>query len=291
MKEIIVEVGSNNTKIHKIIDKQIEKYEQIYIPFKQNYIKDGKLKQKDINDLVKTINHLEDKVDGIFVCGTSIFRDLSENEQEYFLRTFSKLTGHNFKIVSQKEEMELTVYGSVVGLGEKACIFIGGGGSTEIAIYDKGIVEVKQTSLGVVDILREFPDLSEDIATTSIDEVKEVIKSKLNLPKAKADILILAGGAREKLARYSGMKYKKNILYNNQYAPIMVDYNVSVEETKRFFYEISLDEIRGKSDSPEWWDATRVMCAFVAVVGESIEAKYLIPTNISMAKGIIEKWL
>lgn len=291
MKEIIVEVGSNNTKIHKIIDKQIEKYEQIYIPFKQNYIKDGKLKQKDINDLVKTINHLEDKVDGIFVCGTSIFRDLSENEQEYFLRTFSKLTGHNFKIVSQKEEMELTVYGSVVGLGEKACIFIGGGGSTEIAIYDKGIVEVKQTSLGVVDILREFPDLSEDIATTSIDEVKEVIKSKLNLPKAKADILILAGGAHEKLARYSGMKYKKNILYNNQYAPIMVDYNVSVEETKRFFYEISLDEIRGKSDSPEWWDATRVMCAFVAVVGESIEAKYLIPTNISMAKGIIEKWL
>ena len=291
MKEIMVEVGSNNTKIHKIIDKQIEKYEQIYIPFKQNYIKDGKLKQKDINDLVKTINHLEDKVDGIFVCGTSIFRDLSENEQEYFLRTFSKLTGHNFKIVSQKEEMELTVYGSVVGLGEKACIFIGGGGSTEIAIYDKGIVEVKQTSLGVVDILREFPDLSEDIATTSIDEVKEVIKSKLNLPKAKADILILAGGAHEKLARYSGMKYKKNILYNNQYAPIMVDYNVSVEETKRFFYEISLDEIRGKSDSPEWWDATRVMCAFVAVVGESIEAKYLIPTNISMAKGIIEKWL
>ena len=118
-----------------------------------------------------------------------------------------------------------------------------------------------------------------------------MIKSKLNLPKAKADILILAGGAHEKLARYSGMKYKKNILYNNQYAPIMVDYNVSVEETKRFFYEISLDEIRGKSDSPEWWDATRVMCAFVAVVGESIEAKYLIPTNISMAKGIIEKWL
>ena len=62
-------------------------------------------------------------------------------------------------------------------------------------------------------------------------------------------------------------------------------------ERERFFYDISLDEIRSKSDSPEWWDATRVMCAFVAVVAESIECKYLIPTNISMARGIIEKLL
>ena len=41
--------------------------------------------------------------------------------------------------------------------------------------------------------------------------VKAFIKERLNLPKEKADILILAGGGHEKFARYSGIKYEENI--------------------------------------------------------------------------------
>ena len=41
--------------------------------------------------------------------------------------------------------------------------------------------------------MQKFPDLAEDIATTNLETVKTFIKERLNLPKEKADILILAG--------------------------------------------------------------------------------------------------
>ena len=57
---------------------------------------------------------------------------------------------------------------------------------------------------------------------------------------------------------------------------------------KRYYKEISLDEIRSRTEDPDWWYATRAMCAFVLVVAEAINAKYIVPTNIGMAYGILE---
>lgn len=153
-------------------------------------------------------------------------------------------------------------------------------------MYDKQIKEMVNTKLGVVDVLQEFPDLAEDYATTDIEKVKNYIKLKLNLPKEKADILILTGGGHEKFARNSGIKYKPNKLYKDTKAPIMMDIQTRITETERYYQSISLDEIRSKDSNPKWWDATRVMCAFVLVVAESIEAKYIVPTDITMVYGI-----
>ena len=92
---------------------------------------------------------------------------------------------------------------------DKVCVFIGGGGSTEIAIYDKGIKESINSKVGVIDVMQEFPDLAENFATTNLEIVKKFIKERLSLPKEKADILILAGGGHEKFARHSGIKVEK----------------------------------------------------------------------------------
>ena len=51
---------------------------------------------------------------------------------------------------------------------------------------------------------------------------------------------------------------------------------------------ISLDEIRQRVKDPDWWYATRAMPAFALVVAEAIDAKYIVPTDIAMAYGIIK---
>ena len=137
--------------------------------------------------------------------------------------------------------------------------------------------------------MQEFPDLAEDIATTDLETVKKFIKEKLNLPKEKADILILAGGGHEKFARYSGIKYEENTLYKDEASPIMMDIETRKRETERNYKAISLHEIRNKVNDPDWWYATRAMSAFALVVAEEIGAKYVIPTDIAMAYGILEK--
>lgn len=289
MNKIIIEVGSICTKIDKFDGNNIEKLEGVTIQFKKHYNEDKCLRESDVQELIKSVNALKIVSKDIYVCGTSIFRTLTDNEKENFLKRFKKETGYNFNIISQESENELTVFGATRFVNDKACIFIGGGGSTEIAMYNKEIKESCNTKIGVIDVMQEFPDLAEDLATTDLEKVKAFIKERLNLPKEKADILILAGGGHEKFARYSGIKYEENTVYKDSAAPIMMDIETREKETERYYKSISLNEIKRRVKDPDWWYATRAMSAFVLVVAEAIDAKYIIPTDIAMVYGILDK--
>ena len=289
MDKIIVEVGSTCTKVDKFNGKNVERLEGKTIQFKKHYNEDKKLRESDVNELIESIKELKNISKDIYVCGTSIFRTLNDLEKNTFLEKFKNETGYNFNILSQERENELTVFGTTRFVQDKVCVFIGGGGSTEIAIYDNGIKESINSKIGVIDVMQKFPDLAENFATTNLETVKEFIKKRLNLPKEKADILILAGGGHEKFARYSGIKYEKNTLYKDEASPIMMDIETRKSETERYYKSISLDEIRDRVNDPDWWYATRAMCAFVLVVAEEIGAKYIVPTDIAMVYGILDK--
>ena len=288
MNEIIIEVGSTCVKIDRYNGNNIERLDEITIQFKKHYNENNHLMEDDIKELIKKINDSKCISKDIYVCGTSIFRTLSKEEKEKFLEKFKNETEYDFNIISQEEENRLTVLGATRFVKDKVCVFIGGGGSTEIAIYDKKIKESANTKIGVIDVMQKFPDLAENYATTDVETVKEYIKERLNLPKQKADILILAGGGHEKFARYSGIKYEENTLYKDSVSPIMMDIETRKKETERYYKSISLDEIKQRVKDPDWWYATRAMCAFTLVVAEAIDAKYIVPTNIAMAYGIIE---
>ena len=223
----------------------------------------------------------------VYVCPTG--KEDKVRDNRHLVLLCKNETGYNFYIISQESENELTVFGTTRFVKNKVCVFIGGGGSTEIAIYDKEIKESVNTKIGVIDVMQEFPDLAEDYATTELEKVKSFIKERLNLPKEKADILILAGGGHEKFARYSGIKYEENTLYNDNASPIMMDIETRKSETERYYKSISLDEIRQRVKDPDWWYATRAMSAFALVVAEAIGAKYIVPTDIAMVYGILEK--
>lgn len=289
MNKIIVEVGSTCTKVDKFDGEIIEKLEGKTIQFKKHYNEDKKLRESDVKELISSINDLKSISQDIYVCGTSIFRTLNDTERKEFLNRFKKETGYEFNIISQEKENELTVFGTTRFVKDKVCVFIGGGGSTEIAIYDKEIKESINSKIGVIDVMQTFPDLADDIATTNLETVKKFIKERLNLPKEKADILILAGGGHEKFARHSGIKYEDNTLYEDKASPIMMDIETRKSETERYYKAISLDEIRSRVKDPEWWYATRAMSAFALVVAEEIGAKYIVPTDIAMLYGILDK--
>lgn len=289
MKQIIIEVGSTVTKVDEEKNNELRRINEKTIQFKKHYKEENKLNWSDVEELISLVNNLKEEKTNLYICGTSIFRDLKDNEKSEFLTYFKTKTGHNFEIISAKEENELTVLGATRFINNKACIFIGGGGSTELAIFDKEIKESANSNIGVIDAMENFKDLNEDIAFSKIETVKKFVKSRLNLPKEKADILILAGGDHEKFIREAKIKHEPNDLYEDPNAPIKMDLLTRTEETEKFFYKISLDEIKGRVEDPAWWYATRMMCIFVLVVAESIDAKYIIPTNLGMSYGILEK--
>lgn len=288
MEKIIIEVGSNNTKIDLYNGKEVKHLKTEVIEFKKNYKKENKLDEKDINTLINIVKDYEKNYENIYVCGTSIFRNLTEEQNIEFLNRFYKETNLKFDIISQEKENELTVIGTTRNVNDKVAVLVGGGGSTEITIYENGIKEMVNSPIGVVDIMNKFPDLADDFATTDIETIKNEIKKKIKLPKEKADILILAGGGHLYFALNSGINYQKNNLYTDELQPVMMDIETRKKDTDRYYKEISLDDIRKKVDNPNWWYATRAMCAFVLVIAEEIGAKYIIPTDISMVYGLLD---
>ena len=288
MKKLIIEVGSTCTKVDLFDGQEINRIKTETIEFKRNYKKENKLDKDDIEKIIGLVKELKDQYQNIYVCGTSIFRSLSDEQRNEFLNLFLNNTGIKFDIISPEKENELTVEGAARNVNKKVAVFVGGGGSTEISIYDNGIKEMVNTPIGVIDIMNKYPDLGDNYATTNIDEVKKVVREKLNLPKQKADTLILAGGGHLRFALNSGISYEKNNLYEDKMQPVMMDIETREKDTDRYYKEISLDDIRKKVDDPNWWYATRAMCAFVLVVAEEVGAKNIVPTDISMVHGLLK---
>lgn len=288
MEKLIIEVGSTCTKVDLFDGQEINRIKTETIEFKRNYKKENKLDKDDIEKIIGLVKELKDQYQNIYVCGTSIFRSLSDEQRNEFLNLFLNNTGIKFDIISPEKENELTVEGAARNVNKKVAVFVGGGGSTEISIYDNGIKEMVNTPIGVIDIMNKYPDLGDNYATTNIDEVKKVVREKLNLPKQKADTLILAGGGHLRFALNSGISYEKNNLYEDKMQPVMMDIETREKDTDRYYKEISLDDIRKKVDDPNWWYATRAMCAFVLVVAEEVGAKNIVPTDISMVHGLLK---
>lgn len=141
MDKIVVEVGSTCTKVDRYDGKNIIHIKTQPIEFKKNYKANNCLNKNDVEKLISLVNSL-DKNKEIFVCGTSIFRELSQNEKANFLNKFKEETGIEFNIISQEKENVLTVNGATKNVKE-ALVFVGGGGSTEISYYNNGIKDMK----------------------------------------------------------------------------------------------------------------------------------------------------
>lgn len=290
MEKLIIEVGSTVTKVDLYDGEKVENVEEKTIWFKKHYKENNRLNINDIEELIKLVKEKKEEYENIYVCGTSVFRALDEESKKAFLDFFLENTGVEFHIISQDEETIYTVIGATKNIKQKVGVFIGGGGSTEIAVCENGkIIEMANTKMGVVDVMDKFPDLSENIAKTDVETVRSFIKEKLNLPQNKVDILILAGGGHLKFALNSGINYERNTLFKDEDEPIMMSIETRKKDTQKYFKEISLDEIRNRVSDPKWWYATRAMTAFVLEAAENMDVKYIVPTNIPMIYGIIKE--
>ena len=167
---------------------------------------------------------------------------------------------------------------------------IGGGGSTELAIVKDGkIIESANSNFGAMDTSDMFPDIKKHIAITDYDEMVSKTKELVNVPKNKADILILAGG--DYIYFYEELNYpvEKNKFYDNDLQPYAIDIETMDKFDRDFFYNIDLEEVCKRTNNDAWWRGTRGMRLCVKSLADILDAKYIIPTRINMIYGIMEQ--
>ena len=284
----IIEIGSNNTKTH-IYKKEELLYESTdTIEFKKNYKKEKRINEKDLESLYEVIKKALEYTKDINIYGCSIFRNISKEELNEINEKLKNIFKLEIQVVSQEDEANYTALGCYnnIEYNGNICIFIGGGGSTElIFVNNKKILDKKYYNFGVVDITSKFESLKNDIPSCSFDEVYNYVNELIGDINIKADVLILSGG--DHLYWYNNARYKliNNTLYKNEEQKYMLTTEMSDNYDKDALVT-SLDRIRQNSDNPKWFDGSRAMKVITNLISHKVEAKYIIPTKINMEDGL-----
>lgn len=289
-KFIIIEVGSTTTKAYFYETKEIKNLDRVTIEFKNHFKSKNELNEEDKKTLFDFVNSV--KIKNTYVFGTSIFRNLNTEQRISWLKEFKVNTDLDFNIVTADMENELTVYGAIANVDYKGkiAIMIGGGGSTELSIVENGqIIEKANSSFGAIDTTEMFPDLKEDYATSDYKHMIEETKKLVNVPKNKADLLIIAGG--DYIYFYDELNYNlpKNKFYENPLQPYCISIDCMDTFDKKFFYELSLNEVCQRTNNAGWWNGARGMRLCVKSLCDFLGTKYVIPTRITMVYGLVEK--
>ena len=287
-KFAIIEIGSNNTKTHVYEGDSVLYDNNTTIEFKKNYQENSKLKESDIEKLYKAIEKAKEYTENIHVYGCSIFRKLSSEELNNINTELNNRYNVKVEVVSQEDEANYTALGCYSGINYDGniCIFIGGGGSTELIFVNNGqVVDKKYYDFGVVDVTKKFESLKNDVPECSFDEVYNYVNELIDDVNSKSDVLILAGG--DHLYWYNNARYelKPNSLYNSENQKYMITKDMS-DQYDRDALVTSLDRIRQNSDNPLWFDGSRAMKVITNLVSQKIDAKYIIPTKINMEDGL-----
>lgn len=292
-KFIILEVGSTNTKTY-LYEDTLKDLGILNINFKSNYKLNKKIMESDLEKLYEHINNLKKYECLIYVFATGIFRNLDNLERGIILKEFKDNTDIDFTIITQEMENELIIYGviSEIDYKGKIAVMIGGGETTDISVIeDKMIIETSHNNYGALDVCDRYPDINDETATSLLNEM---IVDTLDVTKEldnKADILVLAGG--DYLKFYETLKYplNRNRFYLDPKQPWYIDTLTMNEYDEDFFYHKSLIEIQNENfESRDWWNGTtRGMRICINAVAKAVNAKYIVPTKISMVYGIIEK--
>lgn len=284
----IIEIGSNNTKTHIYQNNELIMENNTTIEFKKNYKINNKINEKDLEKLYVIIKLVLTYTKNVYIFGCSIFRNITKKELNKINEKIKKDFALEIKVVSQEEEGKYTAFGCYnnINYDKNICIFIGGGGSTELIFVNKGeIISQKYYDFGVVDITNKFPSLKDDIPTCTFDEVYQYISTLIDDIDIKADILILAGG--DHLYWYNNARYK--LLPNKLYQKDNQEYMLTIEMSDKYDKDAlitSLDRIRNNSDNPLWFDGSRAMKVITNYISHQVAANYIIPTKINMEDGL-----
>lgn len=284
----IIEIGSNNTKTHIYKDENVIYENTTTIEFKKNYKNKNKINEEDLNKLYKVIENVLNYTKDVNIYGCSIFRNISKEELNEINKKIYNKFNLEIQVVSQEDEANYTALGCYnnIDYNGNICVFIGGGGSTElIFVNNKKIIDKKYYDFGVVDITKKFESLKNDIPNCSFSDVYKYVNELINDINIKSEVLILAGGDHLYWYNNAGYKLLDNTLYKNEKQKYMLTTEMSDNYDKNALVT-SLDRIRQNSDNPKWFDGSRAMKVITNLVSHKINANYIIPTKINMEDGL-----
>lgn len=294
MKEYYIDLGSSTIKVYQYVEK-LELLEEHSIYFKNGFDSDAGISFENMNELCDYFQELLDKYhlkyENTHIFVTGIFRNLSYSKKQELVRLFNDKFDLHFDIISHG--IENYYLGKAMQNnynGKKVLIINMGGKTTELVTFQNDkIVDTKNLTIGVADLLNEFSKVNEDISGNTMEEMDSFVLEKIKDVSFEQDYdcAIFTGG-EERFELLTGFNLVPNTLFDDGIHSYMVSFDDYVAGTKKVFYDITMNQLyQLMPDNPKWMDGARSGAIIPLTIFKKANIPWIIPSDLNLINGVI----
>ncbi len=296
MKQIIIDIGSGNVKTYDVQEFRGARLIHLKnIMFKKNFTTQNGISKEDEEQLIEEIiNIRKSNPDAqIHAYATSVFRMLNNKNLKELQSEVIQKTGIKINVISQEKEEQYMAgaVGNIEEIKEPYLVCCVGGSSTEMIVMQEGkIIEQLTEEFATGDMLKKFPQISEDTTDLKIEDLRDYIKNSfVNLPKTKCRFAIFTG-FHLMYNTVAGNDMQENTFFKRENVPYYITTKQFNENNENALNNRSLNELKKKyPENPNFMDGTRGANTIVGYILERIGAEFYFPTNLNMIDGIISE--
>ena len=294
MKNYYIDLGSSTIKVYEYLDS-LKILEEHSIYFKNDFDPEKGLSKENLEELINYFDYLKKKYnllfENTFIYVTGIFRNLNEERKKDLIKLFNNKFDLNFDIISHGIENYYLQKAMQNDYNDKKILIINMGGKTTELVTFKGkdIINTKNLTLGVADMLNNFSKVNEKYSLDKIEDMCDFVKSNLkdlDLDK-DYDAAIFTGG-EERFELLTKFNLKENTLFNDGIHKYMLTLEDYIKGTEKVFYEYSIEELHNlMPENPKWMDGARAGAIIPLILFREANVKYIIPSDLNLINGVI----
>lgn len=294
MKEYYIDLGSSTIKVYQFMDT-LELLEEHSIYFKNGFDSENGISKENLTELCtyfrKLIETYHFTYENTHIFVTGIFRNLSYQKKQELVRLFNDEFDLHFNIISHGIENYYLARAMQNSYnGKKVLIINMGGKTTELVTFQNGsIVDTKNLTIGVADLLNEFSRVNEVISGNTLEEMDAFVAKKIEDIQFNQDYdcAIFTGG-EERFEKLTNFKLVPNTLFDDGIHSYMVSFSDYVVGTEKVFYEITMDELYSlMPENPKWMDGARSGAIIPLTIFKKANILWIIPSDLNLIHGVI----
>lgn len=294
MKEYYIDLGSSTIKVYEH-ESSLKLLEEHSIYFKNGFSEEMGISDKNKQDLYDYFGALMNKYSlryqSTHLYATGIFRNLNHIQRQELVQAFNDRFDLHFTIISHGIENYYLGKAMENDYNNKKVMIINMGGKTTelITFKDNTIIDRKNLTIGVADLLNEFPNSNDTYSSVQIKDIVSFVKEKItNIDfDNDYDCAIFTGGEErfEKLTKYNLVP---NTLFNDGIHAYMLSFDDFVKGNHNIFFEMTLQDLYNlMPQNPKWMDGARAGAVLPQAIFEMANIPYIIPSDLNLINGVI----
>ncbi len=294
MRQYYIDLGSSTIKVYGYEDSLIL-LEEHSIYFKNDFDAEKGISPANMDELCNYFIELKKKYglkyENTNIYVTGIFRNLVNTKKIEMLKLFNDKFDLHFNIISHGiENYYLSKAMQNDYNGKKVLIINMGGKTTELVTFvgDK-VIDTKNLTVGVADLLNEFDKINESVSGNTVSETEEFIEEKLKDLEIDNDYdaAIFTGG-EERFELLTNFNLVENTLFDDGIHKYMVSLDDYIKGTKKVFEEITIEELYElMPQNPKWMDGARAGAIIPLVLFKMANVKWIVPSDLNLINGVI----